>query len=183
MKAFACLRKFVVLPLVGLMSCAMPSAPDSVAHKPGPAVGIKPISASGHEINSQEKLVFFDSEAFDIDLAQAMQDRAEEVRVTFAAPTSLNNFPSRINLWLREVKHSDGAVTAVDPSAPTGGQTTRGVGMIFDLIDLLTGIHDRQEAAERLQLAHAYNARILYDSTTGNARELVFSRRSGDAPS
>jgi hypothetical protein len=55
--------------------------------------------------------------------------------------------------------------------------------MIFDLIDLLTGIHDRQEAAERLQLAHAYNARILYDSTTGNARELVFSRRSGDAPS
>jgi hypothetical protein len=172
-------RGVIVVALgFALAACERPTAPETSANAAGPAVGIKPISAAGGEMRAQQSLVFFDSEAFDDNLGQAMKDRTEEVHVRFAGPTSLNTFPARINIWLAEVKHSDGAVVAVDPSQPAG-QPTRGlgIGIVFDLIDLLTGMETRQEAADRLALSHAYDARIVYDAMTGNAREVVFIRR------
>jgi hypothetical protein len=157
-----------------LDGCARPQPAQ-----PGPVALSKPISATGGEILPKQKLVFFDSDAFDRQLAAMMKDRTTEVHVAFAGPTSINALPPRMNAWLNEVQKSDGQVTAVDPSAPPGGNGTRGFGidLVFDLIDFLTGVENRQAEAERLAQAQAYDARVLYDSATGNAREVVFVRR------
>ncbi len=184
-KSASAARGAAIVLFSGVLSaCSKPAVPEMSPGMTGPAVGIAPISAQGGEMGSRERLVFFDSEAFDANLAQAMRDRSEEVHVVFAGPTSLNAFPARINTWLAEVKRSDGAVTAVD-AAQAAGPATRGlfgIGIVFDLIDLITGMETRQEQADRLALSHAYDARIVYDSSTGLAREVVFSRRGAGNP-
>lgn len=158
---------------LGPVGCAQPAPPA-----PKAALSL-PISRSGGAIVPEQKIVFFDSDAFDNNLAAVFKDRAEEVRVAFAGPTSVNALPKRMNVWLSEVQKSDGTVTAVDPNAAPASGATRGlgIGLIFDLIDFVTTLQSRQAAAARLALAHAYDARILYDSVTGNAREVVFVRR------
>ncbi len=127
---------------------------------------------------AEQTIVFFDADVFDLSLADLLKQPSERVRVNFAAPTSLNAIPPRINIWLSEVKHSNGQVTLVDANAPaTASRGLLGVGLIFDLIDAVNTMHAREEVAQRLALAHGYDARIVYEPATGIAREIVFVRR------
>jgi hypothetical protein len=172
-----------ILPVVivaALAACAQPAPPAAT----GPAVGIAPVAAGSSEMKAEQNIVFFDSEVFDLNFAKALAQRSDEVHVNFAGPTSLNAFPQRMNVWLAEVKHSNGDVSVEDPKAPKT-RAILGVGLIFDIIDTINTMHERKEAAARLAQADTYDARIEYDSATGLAREVVFFRRppaTGPAP-
>jgi hypothetical protein len=152
---------------------------------PGPAVGIAPATIVTGGMKTEQTIVFYDSDVFDLNFAKMLQQQTDEVHVDFAGPTSLNAFPARMNIWLSEVKHSNGDVSVEDPKVTDGTAKTRGifgVGIIFDIIDTINTMHERKEAAARLAQAHDYDARILYDSTTGVAREVVFTRRPPPPP-
>ncbi len=124
-------------------------------------------------------LAFFDSDAFDSSLATSLSSGAKDVHVTFAGTTSVNAMPPRINAWLAEVKKTDGMVTAKDPADTSRGLL--GLGMIADLIDLVTWYSERKERESQLATVNDYNATVMYDSKTGSLRELVFDRRPAAA--
>ena len=121
-------------------------------------------------------LAFFDSDAFDTSLASALS-KSQDVRITFAGTTSVNSMPPRINAWLAEVKKSDGQVVAKDPADTTGSRGLLGLGMIADLIDLVTWYNERKEREAQLATVNDFNATVDYDSKTGSLRDLVFERR------
>ncbi len=109
-------------------------------------------------------MVFYDADVFDLTFADELKLGTPEVQVNFASPTSLNAFPPRMNVWLAEVRKTDGTISVVDPSHPGGTRSLFGIG------------RTRQAQAQRMALADAYNAKIAYDSTTGMAREVLFTR-------
>lgn len=156
----------VVLPLPPPPAPPPPAPPAAVAAKPAAAA-----------VRSQKSLVFFDSEVFDLSFADVLKEGDDQIHVDFAGPTSLNSFPSRMNVWLSEVKKSDGTVTVVDPKQPGETRGLFGVGIIFDLIDAINTMQERKEQSARLALTHNYNAKIIYDAASGTAREVLFTRR------
>jgi hypothetical protein len=105
------------------------------------------------------------------------------VRITFAGTTSVNAMPPRINAWLAEVQKSDGQVIAKDPeNANTDSRGLFGLGMIADLIDLVTWYNERKEREAQLATVNNYNATVLYDSKTGSLEGLVFEQRPAPPP-
>jgi len=130
---------------------------------------------SGPTAPGNATLAFFDSDAFDSSLASTLSSGVHDVHVTFAGTTSVNAMPPRINAWLAEVKKSDGQVTAKDPNDNSRGLL--GLGMIADLIDLVTWYTERKEREAQLATVNDFNATVMYDSKTGSLRELVFDRR------
>ena len=152
---------------------ATPGAPPAAAAPPSP-----PVSASNAVKPSQPGLVFFDADAFDSSLGQTFADQPKSVHVAFAAPTSLNAIPPRINVWLTEIKKSNGHIemAAEDPKAGPGRRGL-GISMIFDIIDAVMTFQERQARAHQLATADTYDATIVYDKKTGIAKEVLFERR------
>jgi len=146
----------------------------TVSPRPGDAPP-GPVSAT---VSTQAALTFFDADVFDTTLGQTFDDQPPAVHVAFAAPTSLNAIPPRMNVWLSEIKKSNGRVMmqSVDPKAGPG---TRGLGisMIFDIIDAIITWQERAARSRQLASAHSYDATIVFDKTTGAAKEVLFQRR------
>jgi hypothetical protein len=155
---------------------AAPAAPVAVAPMP---VATQ-VASAAPMVHDEKSLVFFDSDVFDLSFADALRTGSDRIDVNFAGPTSLNSFPARMNVWLSEVKRSDGEVTAVDPNHPTQTRGLFGVGIIFDLIDAISTMQERRAQSARLALAHDYNAKIIYDAVSGTAREVMFTRRAAE---
>lgn len=130
-------------------------------------------------MGSRSELIFFDADVFDSSLGKTFAGKPEAVRVVFAAPTSLNAIPPRINVWLTEIKKSDGRVqmAPIDPVAQAQGKRGIGLMMIFDLIDVILTARERIARNSQLSMAHAYDAVIIYDTKTGVAKEVTFQRR------
>jgi hypothetical protein len=163
------------LAIVAAAGCA--DNQMSAAQQAAPP-GTNPVEANALPIVPGEKsLVFFDADVFDLTFADELKLGTDQIHVDFAGPTSLNAFPARMNVWLAEIKKTDGTVTVVDPSHPTASRGLFGVGIIFDLIDAVNTMQERHALSRRLALAHVYNAKILYDSSNGMAREVLFTRR------
>ncbi|MSP03125.1 MAG: hypothetical protein EXR07_19065 [Acetobacteraceae bacterium] len=158
--------------LMTLTCCTSTTMPD-----PGP-VQSRPISAEGGEMLARAQLTFFDADAFDLSLSQSLSGKPELVGVAFAAPTSLNALPPRINAWLTEIKRSDGRIrmAALEPNP---GRATRGLGagIVFDIVDVIMSAPERRARATRLASVRAYDATIMYDKVTGTAKEVWFLRR------
>ena len=70
-------------------------------------------------------------------------------------------------------------MAARDPAAGPDAHGVRGLGftVIFDIIDAVMTYQERQAKAKALSGAHAYNATIVYDKTSGMAKEVLFERR------
>jgi hypothetical protein len=136
------------------------------------------VATSASLQQSTPDITFFDADAFDASLGQAFAGGPQSVKVEFAAPTSLNAIPPRINVWLTEVKKSDGRVqmASLDPNAGPGKRGL-GISMIFDIIDAIITFQERQARSQQLSGAHKYDATIVYDKNTGVAKEVLFQRR------
>lgn len=168
----------VALALLAGCEQPQPAAPQAPASPPPQAAApVKPAP-----VPPDKSLVFYESDVFDLDIAAALKGGPNKVHVTFAGPTSLNALPPRINVWLAEVKHSNGNVSVGGPEEETSTRAILGVGLIFDLIDAVNIMKARQEQADRLALVHPYDARVVYDAASGNVREVLFSRRPPDVP-
>lgn len=177
-------RALAALGMLGLLAgCAdQPKAVQPAAAAAGTASSAD-VSADGQVVVHDERsLVFYNSDVFDLTFADALKTRSDQIDVNFAGPTSLNSFPARMNVWLAEVKRSNGEVTVVDPNHPSATRGLFGVGIIFDLIDAVMTMHERQAQSDRLALTHIYNAEIVYDSASGTAREVKFTRRVAPPP-
>jgi hypothetical protein len=157
---------------VSLSACG--SSADQQAAAPVITV---PIPSQAAPTPGTTTLAFYDSDAFDSSLAGVLSTKVNDVHITFAGTTSVNAMPPRINAWLAEVKKSDGQVVAKDPTDATGSRGLLGLGMIADLIDLVTWYTERKEREAQLATVNDFNATVMYDAKTGSLRELVFERR------
>jgi len=166
--------RFVGVAGVTLALSACSAKPDDQATAPVIQV---PIAGQSGQTTDSSTLAFFDADAFDSSLATALSSGAKDVHVTFAGTTSVNAMPPRVNAWLTEVKKSDGQVVARDPSGAADSRGLLGLGMIADIIDLVTWYNQRKEREAQLATANNYNATVMYDSHTGSLEELVFERR------
>jgi hypothetical protein len=167
------MKGLALAAFLGLAACATPEPPHRISES-------RPISLSGGEMGSREDVTFFDSDAFDKDLGQAMSDHPTELHMAFAGPTNVNQLPARVNTWLSEVQRTDGRVTMRTAEATPSGDRL-GPSIIIDLIDMIMTLRDRKAAATMFGQAKQYDAVILYDSHTGLAKEIVFKRRGQQA--
>jgi hypothetical protein len=169
------LGAFALLAAAAITVSACGSSSDQQA---APPVITVPIASQNQPPSppGTTTLAFFDSDAFDTSLAGALS-KSQDVRITFAGTTSVNAMPPRVNAWLAEVKKSDGQVVAKDPADTTGSRGLFGLGMIADLIDLVTWYNERKEREAQLATVNDFNATVNYDSKTGSLRDLVFERR------
>jgi hypothetical protein len=142
---------------------------DQNANVPQPTFST---SASGAV---SERLAFFDSDAFDASLANALASNPHELQLTFPGNTQLNQMPPRVNAWLTQVQKNNGTVVAKDPANPSRGFL--GLGMIADVIDLISWYRERSQRQTQLATADNYNATLLYDSKSGVLKDIVFSRK------
>ena len=161
----------IVNALAATIAGCAPNSPQPVIAK------LQMATAPASDRQGDASVVFFDADVFDLTLADELKLGTDQVHVNFAAPTSLNSFPPRMNTWLAEVKKTDGKISVVDPSHPPGTRGIFGIGMIFDLIDAINTMQTRRALAQRMALVDVYDAKILYDSANGMAREVVFTRR------
>ena len=158
--------EWVLGPLLALMlgACA-----DQTANAPQPTFTTSPTGAV------TERLAFFDSDAFDTSLAGALGSNPNQLEVTFPGNTQINQMPPRLNAWLTQVQKSNGSVVAKDPANPNRGFL--GLGMIADVIDLISWYRERSQRQAQLATADNYNATLLYDSKSGTLKNIVFSRK------
>ena len=166
----------VVVAGLALASCSEPSDEDTA-----PVIQV-PIAGQAAPKPDRSTLAFYDSDAFDSSLAQALSSGTKDVHVTFAGTTNVNAMPPRINAWLAEVKKSNGDVVAKDPADPNGSRGLLGLGMIADIVDLVTWYQQRKEREAQLATANSYNALVMYNAQTGSLRELVFEQRPPAPP-
>ncbi len=153
-----------VLTVLALSGCGQDKPANSI---PAPRSGTQ----------NEASVVFFDGDVFDQNFADELQQGTPQVHVNFGGPTPLNAFPPRMNTWLAAVKNSSGTVSLADPDHPAATRGMFGIGMIFDIIDAVQTYQARQAQARRMALAASYNAKIIYDSANGMAREVLFIRR------
>jgi hypothetical protein len=85
-----------------LFGCQSTPSTDTTAPQSAAAISIEDSPPA-----SNPELTFFDADVFDSSLGKALEAKPQVVHVAFAAPTSLNSMPPRINVWLSEVKNSD----------------------------------------------------------------------------
>jgi hypothetical protein len=162
--------------LGGLVGCAQNDASS------GPQPAITSAAGGPPVVQGERSLAFFDADVFDLNFADELKRGTDRIHVEFVGSISLNACPARMNVWLAEVKKSDGTISLVDPDQKTPSRGLFGIGIIFDLIDSVNTMRERRAAADRLALARIYNGEIRYDSTNGMAHEVLFTRRSPPAP-
>lgn len=89
----------------------------------GPAPAPKPDTGAKRVFNTEPtKVVFFDSEVFDLQLSNAVRSDHSRVIVTPSSPISINSIPVRLNAWLVAVQRRGGSVNLVEVREAEGGK-------------------------------------------------------------
>ncbi|MCK5718105.1 MAG: hypothetical protein KAH77_11500 [Thiomargarita sp.] len=118
---------------------------------------------------SKTNLMFMDTKAFDQDLSQAMSDTPEMITISMRGNVSVNNIPSRLNNWLKAITISEGRLE-VDPP-------TKSVALIIAIATALPSIYTWIKNKVTYRGSNHYNAKIYYDSETGNINKIVFHKK------
>jgi len=87
------------------------------------------------------KVVFFDSEVFDLQLSNAVRSDHSRVIVTPSGPISINSIPVRLNAWLVAVQRRGGTVNLVElRESPDGKQQEFAQFLLPIALDVLSKI-------------------------------------------
>lgn len=119
-------------------------------------------------------LNYFESRAFDSDLADALHAGVKQVTVTIPAPFAVDAVPERLDRWLYAVKDSGGRVVAEAlPPKDTQIATRSILPLLLEVVIPLlakameTDIHD---------YAKGYNATLFFAPEDGRVQKLVFAK-------
>jgi hypothetical protein len=132
---------------------------------------VKPTVSSS---DSMEKIEFYDSEIFDMDLGKLLQQEPVEIEVAIVSPFSLNDVPERIDKWLVSIKEYKGDVsTKPDPDYPK--RKMRGI--ISGIVDLVMLTYGAIKEYVIYGAAENYNVTLYYMEGRGSVTKIIFTHK------
>lgn len=116
---------------------------------------------------------YYESRTFDEVLSDSLNHRLLSVKISFAAPFTLNTIPERLDRWLCAIKDRGGKLqlSAVDPN--TKGASEIASSVPFILRTIAEAIRNHRTYGH----AGEYNATLIYEAQTGRVLELQMRRR------
>lgn len=151
---------------------------DDAAPRPSGDYAARPDGDTGPRGGGE--LTYFDSDAFDRQLANRLAATDNEVPVATAAPITLNEMPKRMNAWLAAVTDKGGQVVVVNTgnADPATGKP-RFLGSIIASIggsfvsSMIGYVRERRLYAP----AAAYDATLVVSPATGQIEKVFFTRK------
>ncbi|MDM8537227.1 hypothetical protein QUF70_10770 [Desulfobacterales bacterium HSG17] len=116
---------------------------------------------------------FFDSSSFDSKLSSSLRSKQPDVTAHFLSPVDINNIPKRMDKWFSMVEEYGGTIE-LEPEGP------QPKGLISELISLAIGTYDMLKEKVTYKPVKQYNAKIIYDASTGIINRIVFEQKPDD---
>jgi len=126
-------------------------------------------------VAEDEGLTFFDSVAFDKDLADTLAKAPDQALIVPSGPFSPNQLPPRIEKWLSVVAKSGDSVK-LKKEVP--GPATRG--MLSDVVELSVKSRQDAETEAMYKVAHSYNALVTFNGN--DVTGIRFIKRPAETP-
>jgi len=129
-------------------------------------------SVKDASLNSKvsSEINFFDSSSFDSKLSSSLRSKQPGVTTHFLSPVDINNIPKRMDKWFSMVEEYGGTIE-LEPEGP------QPKGLISELISLAIGTYDMVKEKVTYEPVKQYNAKIIYDATTGIISRIVFKQK------
>lgn len=122
-----------------------------------------------------EELTFFDSLAFDKDLADTLAKQPSGALVVPSGPFSPNALPPRLEKWLSVVSKSGGSVRLKKVSSEPPSR-----GILSDVVELSVKSHQDAELSAMYAAAKSYDVLVTFNGN--DVTGIQFNKRPAAAP-
>lgn len=132
-------------------------------------------SGGGPASTAQASLVYYDSDAFDLELGRLMGQRPTQIHLLIEGGTNLDQLPRHLDGWLVAIAYTGGTVRRRPVRAEVSSFGLDGWERIGET---LTELFVKGMAlALKYQAARHYDAWLLYEAGSGRIGHVVFRHR------